>query len=136
MLPPISVPHSILLTESMEISSDALMVNWSRRWNMLHSLHTFCLPLGLASEATICYKHLASILWTKWGITIILLWAGFVVVYPFIAVLGNYLYQRCLVVFWSLRQSSYTPWLVEPGVSFNGLKFDYYLLAVIVLLCQ
>ena len=52
---------------------------------MLHSLRSFCQPLGgLDHEATIFFKRLASLLSTKGGIAILLLWAGFVVVYPFL----------------------------------------------------
>jgi len=44
---------------------------------MPHLFHSFCQPQGgLAHEATIFYKHLASLLSTKWGIVILLLWAG------------------------------------------------------------
>jgi len=38
---------------------------------------------GLAHEATGFWKHLAFLLSTKWGITILEFWGGFIVAYPF-----------------------------------------------------
>jgi len=58
----------VLLTGSMKGSSTGLMVNVSGRLNTHLLLHLLCLPRGgLAHEAIIFYKHLASLLSTKWG---------------------------------------------------------------------
>jgi len=67
MLPLINVPHYLLLTEAQKHQMPCLWPMNQGGGTCLISSSCFVSHWGLAHEATIIYKRLASLLSTKWG---------------------------------------------------------------------